>query len=203
MGIETTCRVETDAGTGDAKVLLETEELIVRGAFKTRIPLKTVESAEVDGRKLIVSHGNSRTVLHLGPEAARWADRILNPRSRLEKLGVKPGMVVSCQGITDPAFQDELTAAGAMVSWGRIKKDSDLIFLGVERDPEVSRIAPATSSLRPSGAIWVIHPKGKGGVKDTAIFAAGREAGLVATKVAKFSESHTAEKLVVPVAKRG
>lgn len=202
MGIETTCRVETEAGTGDAKVLLETEELIVRGAIKTRIPLKTVDAAEVDGRKLIVSHGNSRTVLHLGPEAARWADRILNPRSRLEKLGVKPGMVVSCQGISDPALQDELTAAGATVSWGRIKKDSDLIFLGVERDPEVSRIAPAVASLRPSGAIWVIHPKGKEGVKDTAIFAAGREAGLVATKVAKFSESHTAEKLVVPVAKR-
>lgn len=202
MGIETTCRVETEAGTGDAKVLLETEELIVRGAIKTRIPLKTVDAAEVDGRKLIVSHGNSRTVLHLGPEAARWADRILNPRSRLEKLGVKPGMVVSCQGISDPALQDELTAAGATVSWGRIKKDSDLILLGVERDPEVSRIAPAVASLRPSGAIWVIHPKGKEGVKDTAIFAAGREAGLVATKVAKFSESHTAEKLVVPVGKR-
>jgi hypothetical protein len=202
MGIETTCRVETEAGTGDAKVLLETEELVVRGAYKTRIPLKSVEAAVVDGRKLIVSHGKSRTVLHLGPEAARWADRILNPKSRLEKLGVKPGMVVSCQGITDPALKDELTSAGATVSWGRIKKDSDLIFLGVERDPEVSRIAPSVGSLRPNGAIWVIHPKGKEGVKDTAIFAAGRAAGLVATKVAKFSESHTAEKLVVPVGKR-
>ncbi|HSE52364.1 MAG TPA: hypothetical protein VLB00_09240 [Gemmatimonadales bacterium] len=203
MGIETTCRVETEAGAGDARVLLETEELIVRGALKARIPLKSVDAAVVDGRKLIVSHGKSRTVLHLGPEAARWADRILNPRSRLEKLGVKPDMVVSCQGVTDPALQDELTAAGATVSWGRIRKDSDLILLGVERDPEVSRIAPAAGSLRPSGAIWVIHPKGKEGVKDTAIFSAGRAAGLVATKVAKFSETHTAEKLVVPVAKRG
>lgn len=203
MGIETTCRVETEAGTGDAKVLLETEELIVRGALKARIPLKSVEAAVVDGRKLIVSHGKSRTVLHLGPEAARWADRILNPRTRLEKLGVKPGMLVSCQGIADPALQDELTAAGATVSWGRIRKDSDLILLGVERDAEVSRITPAVASLRPNGAIWVIHPKGKEGVKDTTIFSAGREAGLVATKVAKFSESHTAEKLVVPVARRG
>src|SRR5688572_6028307 len=178
MGIETTCRVETDAGTGDAKVLLETEELIVRGAFKTRIPLKTVESSDLDGRKLIVSHGNSRTVLHLGPEAARWADRILNPRTRLEKLGVKPGIAVSCQGIADPALQDELTAAGATVSWGRIRKDSDLILLGVERDAAVSPIAPAVASLRPNGAIWVIHPKGKEGVKDPTIFSAGREAGL-------------------------
>lgn len=203
MGIETTCRVETDAGAGEARVLLETEELVVRGALKTRIPFRSIEAAVVDGRKLIVSHGNSRTVLHLGPEAARWADRILNPKSRLEKLGVKPGMVVSCQGIAERALQDELAAAGATVSWGRIRKGSDLILLGVERDPEVSRIAPAVASLRANGAIWVIHPKGTEGVKDTAIFAAGREAGLVATKVAKFSESHTAEKLVVPVARRG
>ena len=111
MGIETTCRVETEAGAGDARVLLETEELVVRGALKTRIPFKSVEAAVVDGRKLIVSHGNTRTVLHLGPEAARWADRILNPKSRLEKLGVKPSMVVSCQGIADLALRDELAAA--------------------------------------------------------------------------------------------
>ena len=130
MGIETTCRVETEAGAGDARVLLETEELVVRGALKTRIPFKSVEAAVVVGRKLIVSHGNTRTVLHLGPEAARWADRILNPKSRLEKLGVKPSMVVSCQGIADLALRDELAAAGATISWGRIRKNSDLILLG-------------------------------------------------------------------------
>ena len=95
MGIETTCRVETEAGAGDARVLLETEELIVRGALKARIPLKSVEAAVVDGRKLIVSHGNSRTVLHLGPEAARWADRILNPMVRDERWSVRLTMVMA------------------------------------------------------------------------------------------------------------
>jgi hypothetical protein len=32
---------------------------------------------------------------------------------------------------------------------------------------------------------------------------AGKAAGLVDVKVARFSETHTAEKFVVPVAKRG
>jgi hypothetical protein len=202
MGIEATCRVETDAGAGEARVLLETDEIVVRGPLGTRIPLTTVKGAEVDGRRLIVSHEGTRTVLHLGPEAARWADRILHPKTRLKKLGVKSGMLVSSQGITDAKLRDELTAAGATVSWGRIKKDSDLIFLGVEQDREVSRMAKAVPSLRRNGAVWVIHPKGAHGVKDTTIFSAGRAAGLVATKVAKFSETHTAEKLVIPVGRR-
>ena len=34
------------------------------------------------------------------------------------------------------------------------------------------------------------------------IFAVARKAGLTATKVARFSETHTAEKLVIPVTKR-
>jgi hypothetical protein len=53
-----------------------------------------------------------------------------------------------------------------------------------------------------NGAIWVVHPKGKGALKDTEIFAAAKTLGLVSTKVARFSETHTAEKLVIPVAHR-
>jgi hypothetical protein len=34
MGLETTCRVRTRATTHEAKVLLETDELIVRGAAR-------------------------------------------------------------------------------------------------------------------------------------------------------------------------
>jgi len=202
MGIEATCRVETEGGAGEARVLLETDEIVVRGPLGTRIPLVTVTGALVDGRRLIVSHEGTRTVLHLGPEAARWADRILHPRSRLEKLGVKPGMVVSVQGVSDVLLRAELTAAGAAPSWGRLRRDCDLVFLGVEQDGDVARIAKAIPSLRQNGAIWVIHPKGKDGVRDTTIFAAARTAGLVATKVAKFSATHTAEKLVIPVARR-
>ncbi len=202
MGIEATCRVETEGGAGEARVLLETDEIVIRGPLGTRIPLATVTGALVDGRRLIVSHEDTRTVLHIGPEAARWAQRILHPKSRLEKLGVKPGIVVSILGVSDVHLRTQLTAAGASPSWGRLRRNSDLVFLGVERDSDVARIAKAVPSLRENGAIWVIHPKGKDGVKDTTIFAAARTAGLVATKVAKFSETHTAEKLVIPVGRR-
>jgi hypothetical protein len=39
-------------------------------------------------------------------------------------------------------------------------------------------------------------------VKDTDVFSAAESAGLVETKVAAFSATHTAEKLVIPLARR-
>jgi hypothetical protein len=77
----------------------------------------------------------------------------------------------------------------------------DVAFLGVEREGDLARIAQVAPALAERGALWVIHPKGRGGVPDTAILAAGRAAGLAATKVARVSATHTAEKLVRPRAR--
>ena len=48
---------------------------------------------------------------------------------------------------------------------------------------------------------WCI-PRGDASVADTVIFAAARDAGLTYTKVVRFSERDTAEKLVIPRAAR-
>lgn len=58
-------------------------------------------------------------------------------------------------------------------------------------------------ALAPNGARWVVHPKGHDGVTDTDVFPAAKKAGLTYTKVARFSATHTAEKLVIPKASRG
>ena len=59
------------------------------------------------------------------------------------------------------------------------------------------------------GALHVTHAEGLAvlGLGDavatgTVIFAAAKDAGLTATKVVRFSETDTAEKLVIPVAAR-
>lgn len=52
------------------------------------------------------------------------------------------------------------------------------------------------------GAIWEVHPRGDRAVADTVIFTAGKEAGLTPTKVVRFSETDSAEKLVIPRAAR-
>ena len=154
------------------------------------------------GKGLVLSHGGAQTTLYLGPLAGRWAEKIRNPRSRLDKLGVKPGMRVTVVRLEDPEFRSEIESTGCTLSWGRLRKESDLVFAGVQTDKDLSRLDSARNAMRETGALWVIHPKGKDGVKDTAIFSRARELGLVATKVAKFSETHTAEKLVVPAGSR-
>jgi hypothetical protein len=79
----------------------------------------------------------------------------------------------------------------------------DLLFVGADSPAALDRLADLCGYLRPFGAIWVVSPKGKNApVKDTDIIAAGRTAGLVDTKVASFSPTRTALKLVIPVAKR-
>jgi hypothetical protein len=183
-------------------VLLETEEVIIRGALRARIPFASVAAAQVEGGRLILAHAGQRTILHLGSDAPRWAQRILNPKSRIEKLGVKPGMLVSALGLPDRPFEEELAKVGVTLCWGRVRKHSDLIFIGVEKPHDVTRLGRALSSLKPDGAIWAVHRKGKEGVQDTVIFSSGAALGLVSTKVVKFSETHTAEKLVIPLAKR-
>jgi hypothetical protein len=78
-----------------------------------------------------------------------------------------------------------------------------VILLGAENAKGLDRLARALESIVPNGAIWVVHRKGKdSSLKDTEIFGAAKRLGLTATKVARFSDTHTAEKLVIPVAKR-
>jgi len=56
--------------------------------------------------------------------------------------------------------------------------------------------------LAPTGALWIVRPKGTAAISDADVIAAGKIAGLVDVKVVRFSDTHSAEKLVIPLAKR-
>ena len=56
--------------------------------------------------------------------------------------------------------------------------------------------------LKANGALWVIRPKGRPEIPESAVMAAGKAAGLVDVKVVSFSPTHTAEKFVIPISKR-
>ncbi len=105
-------------------------------------------------------------------------------------------MTVSLLGDFEPDFVRDLTGRVGAVSLARARKGSDLVFFLAEQSAQLTRLSALESALAPGGAIWVVHPKGKGALKDTEIFAAGEALGLTATKVVRFSETHTGEKLV-------
>ena len=203
MGYEAKCTVRIGRRTAEGKALLETDELIFRGGERPlRIPFKSVSAvAAADGR-LTLTHGEAGdvAVFELGAQAEKWAERIRSPKGLLDKLGVKPGMRTLVEGrgaFADGDFARQLAERGADVASGRPGGAYDLIFLAAESPPDLAAIGPAAERLTPKGALWVVHPKGPASrVKDTDIFAAAKPLGLIYTKVAKFSETHTAEKLV-------
>ena len=63
---------------------------------------------------------------------------------------------------------------------------------------KLPRIERAMNAMLEDGAIWVIHPKEREGVADTSIFKKAKALDLTYTKVARVSDTHTAEKLVRP-----
>jgi hypothetical protein len=130
------------------------------------------------------------------------ADRDFSHRSLVEKLGVKPESRVSLIRMDDPGFLEELRAAGADLAMGGRRKQSDLIFLGVESLRDLGKIGGLEPSMARDGAVWVVYPKGRKDLRETDVIAAGVAAGLVDNKVVRFSDTHTALRFVIPVARR-
>jgi hypothetical protein len=196
MGLEAKCVLRVDGVPHSGTALLETDELLFRGPARLKIPFASITSLEADDGVLRVTHPGGTAHFELGEAAASWAERIRSPRSLLDKLGAKAGMTVSVIGEFEPNFVRDLTERVGTVSPGRPRKGSDLVFFLADSAPQLARLSVLEPALAPSGAIWVVHRKGKGGLKDTEIFAAGHVLGLTATKVVRFSTTHTGEKLV-------
>jgi hypothetical protein len=203
MGAEAKCSVRVKGQTDVGTARLETEALQFRGRdVRLSIPFKAMKRVEAIDGELRVTSADSSVALALGAAAAKWADKIKNPPSRLQKLGVKPGWRVSAVGIADAVFLRELEGAVAALTIGRVRKPSDAIFFGADREAQLGRLDKLKDSIERNGAIWVIRPKGRKEISESAVMAAGKAAGLVDVKVVSFSPTHTAEKFVIPVAKR-
>jgi len=122
---------------------------------------------------------------------------------------VKPGMVVVAVGIDDEVFLQEVRGQGAKVvigTRGRAPapsgRSADMLFYAADRREALSKLGSLSRRIKSNGAIWVIRPKGHPAISEAEVMAAGKLAGLVDVKVVSFSATHTAEKFVIPVAKR-
>lgn len=202
MGNEATGRIVVDGIPADVKMLLETDELIVRGELRMKIPFAEVQAADAAGELLRLRWDDHEIELAVGPDAAKWMQKIRHPKSVIDKLGIKAGQRVSIVGVLeDDRFLADLEARSGDVS-RRVRKESDVLFFATSARKELARLESLKQSIKPNGAIWIVRPKGVATISETDVIAAGRAAGLVDVKVVRFSETHTAEKLVIPVTKR-
>ncbi len=124
-------------------------------------------------------------------------------RSRVEKLGIKPGADLLLLGIeNDREFVAELRAAGARIRTGGASQ-ADMIFATFSHRDDLRRLSKLVSRVKADGVIWTLRPKGSKDITEAETMRAGHAAGLVDVKVVSFSSVLTAEKFVVPVARRG
>jgi hypothetical protein len=122
-------------------------------------------------------------------------------RPLLDRLGVKPGMRVALVAFGDAAFEAELAERGASVV--DLSPGLDLVFYRVERPAELHRIAELRPLIHDAGAIWVLRVKGPAlTVREVDVIEAARAFDLVDNKIASFSDTLAAMRLVVPLNQR-
>jgi hypothetical protein len=185
MGLEIKCRVDFSGESSEGKALLETTEIIFRGAFRLKIPFQAIRALEASQGRLSIQYPDGQAVFHIGKAADKWAEKIRNPPSRLDKLGVKPGTKIHLIGRHDDDFRRELTERGAVSS----SKKPDLVFLSVKDKNQLLELAYLSAA-----PVWIIYPKGVTTITEGEVIAAGRAAGFIDVKVCGFSSTHTALK---------
>jgi hypothetical protein len=122
-------------------------------------------------------------------------------RPLLDKLGVRGGMRVALIGAFEPWFTALLGEREAAIV--APAPDLDLVFYRVDEPADLGRIAELRPLIHDAGAIWVVRVKGAGlKVRDTDVIDAGRAFDLIDNKIASFSDTLAAMRLVVPLDQR-
>ncbi|MBS1842484.1 MAG: hypothetical protein JSS69_09255 [Acidobacteria bacterium] len=203
MGNEAQCVVKNGDKKVAGKALLETSELIFRSeSLRLKIPFAQMKSVKAVNRELRVRSPDGSFVFELGPCAEKWAHKILNPKSRAEKLGIKQNAKITVIGKTDPGFAAELAKLSADFHYGEIANDTEWIFLFCETQKDLAKASSIAKVMRGALALWIVYPKGRKDITEMDVLSSGRKAGLKDVKVVGFSSMQTALKFVIPVNKR-
>ncbi len=200
MGREARCVVRHGGAETVCRVLLETDDLVVRGDIRLGVPLREISEAADDDGTLRVTWPEGVVELDLGePESGRWQHAILHPKTLFDKLGVKDGQRVAVVGKLPDEFVTELRGQHAEPPAGA---PLDVIFLAVGSPGDLDLLDSLQHGLAPDGSIWIVRPKGSKELPESAVRSAARGVGLVDIKTARFSDTHTADKYVIPLDQR-
>jgi hypothetical protein len=205
MGNEANGTVKFGKQRARGKALLETSELIFRsedGALRLKIAFSSIKSAKAIDGELRLETADGPVAFALGRQAGKWCDKILHPKTRMEKLGLKPNAAVSLQGNFDDDFVTELSGCTKNVTRGTLNGNSEWIFFAANTSKELAEMSKLAKTLKGAAALWLVYPKGQKQITENNVLAAGRKAGLKDVKVVGFSPTHTALKFVIPLNQR-
>src|ERR1700730_8756874 len=137
MGNEANCVAMFGKQKARGKAQLETSELIFRsedGAMRMKFAFAEIKSAVAADGELRVEVPEGTAIFELGANAAKWCEKILHPKTRMEKLGIKPNAAVSLIGSFAADFLGELRAQTKNVSNGKVAAGAGWSFFDADSE---------------------------------------------------------------------
>ena len=187
MGLEITTVAVKGAKKFKGKLHLDSKELKFSSKeFKWSMPLGDGINAVAEKTKLIVSKGRDKVTFEIGEKPERWVNKILNPPSRLDKLGVKASMKCWLSTGFNPEFKTELKGREAKVT--RQIDKCDLAFFLVDDRKNLGSLLECCDALPDAVNIWVVYPKGSDAITQGDVMETLKKAGFGPSKTAAFNE---------------
>lgn len=175
-------------GVDVGRLQWEAPKLIFRGAARRVFEGEALKGLAAEAGDLVLADGTRFTLGDV--QAPRWAQAILNPPGRLDKLGVKAGMKVAIVGLEDADFAAELAGRARL---SNEFSELDILFFAADSAADLARIPELIPMLAERGALWIVSLKGRLlRIKDVEVMAAAKAHGLVDNKVCAFSDTRTA-----------
>lgn len=187
MGREATARITFGGQSAPGKILLESQELILRGTLRARIPRQDITGFAVEGDDLVLQTRQGPIRAGLGNrQAALWLKALAKPPPSLAaKLGISPETPARLlDGVTDPALRAALTGCTA--------PDGRLLIAEIADSATLDR---ALAALADPGlaAFWAVTVKGRTApLPEATLRSRLRAAGFIDTKTCAVSETRTA-----------
>lgn len=190
MGREALTHAEVGGVRGEVRALLESGELVLRGAIRRHFPRSALVGVTAHEDRLCFTCAGEEVQLYLGPKtAAAWAKAIAAPPPTLRaKLGLdKGGRALVLGAFDDKALTEAVTGARAQDA-----ATADMIVACIRSSDEL-RAARDLHKAHERLPLWTIYPKGSGvafGERDVRAFL--RAEGLRDTKSCAVSDRLTA-----------
>ncbi len=197
MGREASCTARVGTETAEATALLESTNVVLRGALKRKWDIAALQNLRVEGEELRFDVGDEAVALTLGEkEAGKWLAKLQAPPPTLAaKLGVSadnPALLIGpTVGTLDPALAEALSHGLT----GNVKVARMLVAV-ISKPGELERMADFHATML-CKTVWVVHQKGRDAYpSDGEIRMELRSRGYVDNKTTAVSDTLTATRYV-------
>ncbi|CAL4866908.1 hypothetical protein MMA231_01154 [Asticcacaulis sp. MM231] len=191
MGLEAESEVRVGRESHYVKALLESRDLIFRGAFRKTLPIADLKDPRIVNDALLFEHEDLSYALALpAGQASKWLKKLTTaPPTLAAKLGIDSDHRAFVTGhVDDAALEEALLDA---VTTDPLQAAVSVI---IARAPDELSAALAEVTQRlPHAPIWVVYPKGpKSPLPDSTVRTHMHALNLIDTKSSAVSDRLTA-----------